>query len=182
MRHTVTVLLAMFGASSAAAAGRKHPTRRVQEATPGVETAYCNSLGCPGGYIPIPDASETECTYGICTVAQCCDAFCWGFACTNGIPNYENINDLCPPEGCSADLCCTIPVITCNSIGCPSGYIPIPDAANTPCDDEECTVGQCCDAFCWGIACPEGYVPNPATVNDECPATGCTTELCCTLG
>ena len=72
--------------------------------------------------------------------------------------------------------------ITCSSIECPNGYIPIPDAQNTPCDDGECTRDQCCDAFCWGHACPNGYIPNPRTVNDECPLSGCTDDLCCVRG
>ncbi|CAM9878731.1 unnamed protein product, partial [Sphacelaria rigidula] len=140
---------------------------------------YCSSIGCPGG-IPIVDAGSTECDYGICTVKQCCDFYCWGFQCTIGYLSSETINEKCPPdEGCTPDLCCTVPVIPCSHHPCPNGWIPIPDAPNVPCTDGECTTEQCCESFCWSYPCPGPYIPDPETVNDKCPTTGCTLEECC---
>ncbi|CAM9495754.1 unnamed protein product, partial [Sphacelaria rigidula] len=219
-------------------------SRRTQE-------GRCNSLGCPGGYIPVPNAWEVECGED-CSVELCCQAFCSGYACPSGfIPNPETSQRMCGEGGCNDEQCCMrhagtdpdgnnlegplcnsigcpggfIPIEEawlvecdgdtctvdqccvahgnppnnpdgppgpdtppgpdggagtrfCNFIGCPNGYIPIPNAWEVECNGE-CSVNQCCESFCWGHPCPNGFIPNPETNDRMCGEGGCNDEQCC---
>ncbi|CAN0435025.1 unnamed protein product [Pylaiella littoralis] len=164
------------------------PIAPVTPETP-TEGVLCNSFGCPGGFIPIPEASVTECGGGDCTVEQCCQAFCSFHACPDGyiqVPDAGTVE--CDGDGgdCTTEQCCvdgntggTGGGLLCNSFGCPGGYIPIPEASVTECDGGDCTVDQCCQAFCSFYACPDGYIQVPDAGTIECDGGDCSTEQCC---
>ncbi len=111
---------------------------------PNSQEGLCNSIGCPGGYIPIPDAWMVECDSDPCDVSQCCQAFCAFHPCPSGYTPVTDAQTLeCPTEGCSDDLCCEA---FCSYHPCPNGYIPIPDAGTTLCTGNTCSDEQCCVA------------------------------------
>lgn len=70
-------------------------------------TLRCNSMGCPGGYIPIADAATTVCDADPCEASQCCEANGSFHPCPDG---FTPINDSdmteCPDSGCTDDHCC----------------------------------------------------------------------------
>ena len=69
---------------------------------------YCNFIGCPNGYTPIPNAWEVPCSSDPCEASQCCEAFCSYHPCPNNYVPVEDASEiLCPTEGCNDDLCCT---------------------------------------------------------------------------
>eukprot|EP00903_Cladosiphon_okamuranus_P019871 g18264.t1 len=67
----------------------------------------------------------------------------------------------------------------CNSIGCPNGFTPVPDAQGVPCYGNECKVEHCCEAFCSSHACPNNFVPVQGAGFIGCTNSKCTTEQCC---
>lgn len=104
---------------------------------------------------------------------DCCECDCDDDALYDcGIAGYDCRD---PSSSCA---------LLCNSIGCPPGTTPIPEAWETPCDGDECTVEQCCEAFCSYVACPPNYTPVEDAADIKCSdeVDGCTTDLCCDGG
>ena len=69
-------------------------------------------------------------------------------------------------------------LVLCNSIGCPGGFTPIDEAWLTECSGGDCTVDQCCEAFCSYYACPDNYIPVVDAANIQCDSD-CNTDQCC---
>lgn len=79
-------------------------------AFPTMKQRFCTATpsGARTDTYPIPYASSNMCTDGICSLEQCCNVFCWVYACPNGyIPNYATINDEYPTSGCTKKWCRT---------------------------------------------------------------------------
>ncbi|CAM9555397.1 unnamed protein product [Ectocarpus fasciculatus] len=192
-RLALTFVTGLVALQSAAGASLRNGVagngRRLQE-------GLCNSIGCPDGYTPIPNAWEVECT-GDCSVAQCCEAYCSYYACPDSYIPIDNANTtLCTNDDCTTEQCCVsgedrsrgvyppgqppVGVTYCNSIGCPGGYTPIPNAWEEECDD--CDVGQCCEAYCSYYACPDSYIPIEDAGMTRCTNDDCTTDQCCVSG
>ncbi|CAM9276785.1 unnamed protein product [Ectocarpus fasciculatus] len=145
--------------------------------------AMCNSIGCPDGYIPIPDHDTTECPGGDCTVEACCEAMCACYGCPdNYTPIESEAQELCHGGVCTTEQCCETAHPTCSSIGCPDGYIPIPDHDTTECPGGDCTVEACCEAMCACYGCPDNYTPIESEAQELCHGGVCTTEQCCETG
>ncbi|CAM9317191.1 unnamed protein product [Ectocarpus sp. 13 AM-2016] len=192
----VTGLVALqsaAGASLRSSNGAAADGRRLQE-------GLCNSIGCPGGFTPIPNAWEVECGDS-CDVATCCEAFCSYHACPDGyIPIEDAGTTRCTNDDCTTEQCCVSgddrwnkcppqPLPSgphgktyCNSIGCPGGYTPIPNAWEVECDDDSCEVSQCCEAYCSYYACPDSYIPIEDAGTTRCTDDDCTAEQCCVSG
>eukprot|EP00752_Nemacystus_decipiens_P010608 g9446.t1 len=150
----------------------------VEPGQPGQEVLLCNSIGCPGGYTPIPDAWMTECTDDPCSVDQCCEAFCSYYACPDNYTPVADAAEIKCDSDCNTDLCCDAALVLCNSIGCPGGFTPVPEAWTIECSDDPCSVDQCCEAFCSYYACPDNYIPVEDAAEIKCDSD-CNTDLCC---
>ncbi|CAN0167653.1 unnamed protein product [Pylaiella littoralis] len=193
LHSTAGVSLRSNGAG--AASGRK------------LQTLYCNSIGCPGGYIPIVDAQETVCSSDPCEVDECCEAFCAFYACPSGKTPIVNASTiLCTDNECSETQCCEA---YCSYHPCSGGLIPIEDASTTLCTDDVCTDDQCCTTvsvdnggeittpttpdnttttipttpvdgtlYCNSIGCPGGYTPIADAQNTECSSDPCDVDQC----
>ena len=68
---------------------------------------YCNSIGCPDSFTPIPNAWEVVCTSDPCDYAQCCEAFCSYYACPDSYIPVENAGEILCNDACDTDTCCT---------------------------------------------------------------------------
>ncbi|CAM9923511.1 unnamed protein product [Ectocarpus sp. 6 AP-2014] len=158
-------------------------SRRRTTSEPPTPPAMCSSIGCPDGYIPIPDHDTTECPGGDCTVEACCEAMCAGYGCPHHyLPIESEAQELCHGGVCTTEQCCEPARPTCSSIGCPDGYSPIPEHYATECPDRDCTVGACCEAMCAGYGCPNNYTPIVSEAQELCHGGVCTTEQCCETG
>ena len=71
------------------------------------DTLYCNSIGCPNGFTPIPRAWEMPCDGNVCEVDQCCEAFCSYHACPDGYIPIDNADSIrCRGNECTTRQCC----------------------------------------------------------------------------
>ena len=117
---------------------------------------FCNSIGCPNGFTPIPHASDVACNGNECKVEQCCEAFCSYHACPNNFVPVKDADSIkCTDSKCSTEQCCDEVKNTgggaegsmhyCKDIKCPKGYQRVPGhLKDMKCYGPHC-VEECCE-------------------------------------
>ena len=75
---------------------------------------------------------NVPCEGGVCTVSQCCEAFCSYHACPDNYTQIPNAGTtLCPDSGCTDDLCCEA---YCSYFACKNNLVQVEGADTLLCD------------------------------------------------
>lgn len=134
----------------------KDDTRTKEE---GTGKKFCDFIGCPNGFTPIPYANDVACYGNKCEVEQCCEAFCSYHACPNNFVPVKDADSIkCTRSKCSTEQCCDEVKANggggggggkkkyCKDVECPQGYVKVTGyMKHMECDDGSSCIEQCCD-------------------------------------